>query len=80
MPLAFALAAIAATLSEPLSPHPPCNTQDAGEVRVWDARSGALLSSLESHTGWVRCVAWSLDDSKVASCSEDRTIHLWDAK
>jgi len=50
-----------------------------GLVRIWDARTGSLLRSLEGHTRQVLCVAFSPDASRIASGSLDHTVRVWDA-
>jgi WD40 repeat protein len=51
-----------------------------GEVKVWDARSGAELATLGGHTDIVFSVCYSPDGSRLASASFDSTIKLWDAR
>jgi WD40 repeat protein len=49
-------------------------------VRVWDARSGKCLSTLEGHSYWVTSVVFSHDSTRLASASGDRTVKVWDAR
>ena len=46
-------------------------------IKLWDARSGALLRTLEGHTSWVDAVIFAPDGDTLASGSFDQTIKLW---
>ncbi|KAF7368290.1 WD40 repeat-like protein [Mycena venus] len=54
---------------------------DDNTVRVWDARTGVLITGpLGGHKEPVRTVAFSLDGDRIASASQDTTILVWDAE
>ena len=46
-------------------------------MKLWEARSGKLLRTLEGHTARVDIVAFTLDGRLLSSKSRDQTIRLW---
>jgi WD40 repeat protein/serine/threonine protein kinase len=50
-----------------------------GEVKVWDAQTKQCLRTLGDHAGAVWTVAISPDGQRIASGSQDRTVHLYNA-
>jgi WD40 repeat protein len=78
--------------SNPIAPitklSPPQTTPDSAvgliasgsydqTIRLWNARTGQCLNTLQGHTGQVLSVAFSPDGKLLASTSSDRTIKLW---
>ena len=53
-----------------------------GKVYVWHRDTGELLEALGGHgPGSVNSVAWNPRDPRVfASCSDDRTVRIWEAQ
>lgn len=49
-----------------------------GGVVVWDLFSGNILYNFTDHEGSIFGVAFSRDGSKLISCSDDRSIRLYD--
>ena len=49
-------------------------------IRIWDARTGDHLHTLEGHTGGVSCIAFFPGVPILASGSYDNTIRIWDAR
>jgi WD40 repeat protein/serine/threonine protein kinase len=54
-------------------------TEDSGDIGVWDAGSGLLLSMLKGHSASVDALTFSPDGSRIVSGSRDKTIRIWDA-
>ncbi|KIJ09781.1 hypothetical protein PAXINDRAFT_172341, partial [Paxillus involutus ATCC 200175] len=51
------------------------------KIRVFDVENGDLiLGPIEGHTGWVTCVVWSLDGSRLFTTSWDKSIRFWDSE
>ncbi len=50
---------------------------DDKTLKLWDAKTGDLLQTIEAHTGPVRVVSWS-PDGKLLASSGDGTVRLWD--
>jgi uncharacterized protein with WD repeat len=48
-------------------------------VKLWDAATAKLVTSLQGHTSGVYSVAWSPDGKTLASGSDDLTVKLWEA-
>jgi WD40 repeat protein len=51
-----------------------------GEVRVWDARTGAELLEMKGHTSWAMSSAFSPDGMRLITGSADGTAKVWDAR
>jgi WD40 repeat protein len=49
---------------------------DNRTVRLWEARSGQLVRTLEGHTHSVQSVAWAPDGQHLASGASDNTVRL----
>jgi len=49
-------------------------------VRLWNATNGRLIRTLNGHTDEVYSVAFSPDNTQLASASRDRSIRIWDMK
>ncbi|KAJ5735684.1 uncharacterized protein N7483_000809 [Penicillium malachiteum] len=57
--------------------HIACPSVD-NTVTVWDS-TGRQISVLEGHSSDVSYVKWSEDGQQIATCSEDKSLRLWNA-
>ena len=46
-------------------------------IKIWDAKTGELITNLKGHTGRVCCLAWTADGSTLISGSFDNSIRTW---
>lgn len=56
---------------------------DDKSVKIWstECRNKMLVSLLDGHTNWVKCVRWSkTSNSLLASCGDDGKICIWDTR
>ena len=51
-----------------------------GVCRLWDARRGRSLASLEGHTESILCLTFTADGRRLATGSADTTTVIWDAR
>ncbi len=54
-------------------------TAISNEITVWDVQSGKPVVSGQGHTAWIVCLAYSPNQTMIASGSRDETIRLWDS-
>lgn len=47
-------------------------------IRIYEAGTGILVSTLRGHSGNVYQIAWHPDGTKLYSCSQDETLRTWD--
>ncbi|KAJ1328871.1 COMPASS component SWD3 [Microdochium nivale] len=62
--------------------HDSCRLASASDdktVKVWDARTGLCLQTLQGHSGRVRSAVFSHDSRQLVSVSDDETVKVWDA-
>ncbi len=49
-------------------------------VRIWEAKCGRPVRTLEGHEGWVIALAFSPDGSRLATASADHTARVWEVE
>lgn len=56
---------------------------DDKSVKIWstECRNKMLVSLLDGHTNWIKCVRWAkTNDSLLASCGDDGKLCIWDTR
>jgi WD40 repeat protein len=48
------------------------------KLHIWDLKNGAVIGTLEGHTGPVNAVDVTPDGATAVSASDDMTLRLWD--
>jgi WD40 repeat protein len=51
---------------------------DDNNIKVWDAKTGREIRTLEGHKEYVNCVAFSPDGKYIASGANENIFKLWD--
>ncbi|KAG1881903.1 quinon protein alcohol dehydrogenase-like superfamily, partial [Suillus tomentosus] len=46
-------------------------------IKIWNVKTGELIATLEGHTDWVQCLAWTPDGKTLISGSHDFSIRTW---
>ena len=59
-------------------PHRPFKLGQSGMERIMRLNGEVLSSPFEGHRNQVNSVAYSADGQQIASCSDDRTVRVWD--
>ncbi|KAG2338954.1 WD40 repeat-like protein, partial [Suillus weaverae] len=56
---------------------PLTNKPTECSIKIWDAKTGKLVATLQGHTNAVRCLAWTKDGKTLISGSFDCSIRTW---
>ena len=51
---------------------------DCGVISILDVENCKELSCVKGHNDWINCISFSFDGKKLATCSDDYTVRLWD--
>jgi WD40 repeat protein len=52
----------------------------AGKLRLHNAKNGAVIRSFDGHTSEVKYAAFDAAGKRLASCSGDKTVRLWEVE
>jgi WD40 repeat protein len=63
----------------PVEEHIASGRED-GRLLVMDVATGQPKVDIDAHKDRIRCVAYSRDGKKIATCSDDHIINIWDAE
>lgn len=53
---------------------------DRNTIQIWNAKTLELVEDLKGHEDFISMVVFSPDGSRMASCSNDQTIIIWDTR
>lgn len=57
-----------------------CSAGRDNTVRLWDSRSGNLLSTMKGHRDWITSCAFNPAGNRIASCGWDMTVRIWNTR
>lgn len=55
-------------------------TANGKSCRVFDAKTGKLLSELKGHTDDVTALSFAANGKRLATGSKDKTVRVWERK
>jgi WD40 repeat protein len=51
---------------------------DDNTIKLWNPKTGKLISTLRGHSFMVESIEWHRDNDWLLSCSSDKTVRIWD--
>ncbi|CAO1621255.1 unnamed protein product [Sympodiomycopsis kandeliae] len=47
-------------------------------IKIWDTSTGTCIRTLVGHDNWIRGIVFSPNGKYLLSCSDDKTVRIWD--